>query len=79
MNPINATQAYAGRTEAAYSRWAPVYDLIFDLPFHPGRAAAARAARMEGRRPTPPVPAARSWLSASAPGSNCRCSPAMCW
>jgi phosphatidylethanolamine/phosphatidyl-N-methylethanolamine N-methyltransferase len=45
MNPINATQAYAGRTaEAAYSRWAPVYDLIFDLPFHPGRAAAARAA-----------------------------------
>ena len=45
MNPINATQAYAGHTaEAAYSRWAPVYDLIFDLPFHPGRAAAARAA-----------------------------------
>jgi len=45
MNPINATHAYAGRhAEAAYSRWAPVYDLIFDLPFHPGRAAAARAA-----------------------------------
>jgi phosphatidylethanolamine/phosphatidyl-N-methylethanolamine N-methyltransferase len=45
MNPINATQSYAGRAaEAAYSRWAPVYDLIFDLPFHPGRAAAARAA-----------------------------------
>ena len=45
MNPINATQAYAGHTaEAAYSRWAPVYDLIFDLPFHPGRLAAARAA-----------------------------------
>ena len=32
------------RTEAAYSRWAPVYDLIFDLPFHPGRLAASRAA-----------------------------------
>ena len=32
------------QTDAAYSRWAPVYDLIFDLPFHPGRAAAARAA-----------------------------------
>ena len=48
MNPINATQAYAGRTEAAYSRWAPVYDLIFDLPFHPGRAAAARAAAAAG-------------------------------
>jgi len=45
MNPMNATQAYAGHNaEAAYSRWAPVYDLIFDLPFHPGRAAAARAA-----------------------------------
>jgi phosphatidylethanolamine/phosphatidyl-N-methylethanolamine N-methyltransferase len=45
MNPVNATQAHGGHTaEAAYSRWAPVYDLIFDLPFHPGRAAAARAA-----------------------------------
>src|SRR6516165_2639193 len=45
MNPINTTQVYAGRTaEAAYSRWAPIYDLLFDLPFHPGRAAAARAA-----------------------------------
>src|SRR6202161_2723364 len=45
MNPIAATPHYAGHNaEAAYSRWAPVYDLIFDLPFHPGRAAAARAA-----------------------------------
>src|SRR5580698_976025 len=45
MNPIDATQAYAGHSaEAAYSRWAPIYDLLFDLPFHPGRAAAARAA-----------------------------------
>ena len=45
MNPLHATERYAGRqTEAAYSRWAPVYDLIFDLPFHPGRLAAARAA-----------------------------------
>ena len=45
MKPMNATQSYAGRSaEAAYSRWAPVYDLIFDLPFYPGRAAAARAA-----------------------------------
>lgn len=33
-----------GLTEAAYGRWAPIYDLIFDLPFHPGRLAAARAA-----------------------------------
>ena len=45
MNPIHATQRHAGHsTEAAYSRWAPIYDLVFDLPFHPGRAAAARAA-----------------------------------
>src|SRR6202142_3186716 len=45
MNPIDATQTYAGHSaEAAYSRWAPIYALIFDLPFHPGRAAAARAA-----------------------------------
>jgi len=44
LNPI-ASDAYAERhAEAAYSRWAPVYDLIFDLPFHPGRLAAARAA-----------------------------------
>src|SRR5580698_3241535 len=31
-------------TDAAYGRWAPIYDLIFDLPFHPGRLAAAAAA-----------------------------------
>ena len=36
--------AAKGLTEAAYGRWAPVYDLIFDLPFHPGRLAATRAA-----------------------------------
>ncbi len=47
MNPIPATRSLAGHSaEAAYSRWAPVYDLIFDLPFHPGRAAAARAAAL---------------------------------
>ena len=45
MNPSHATESYAGHhAEAAYSRWAPVYDLIFDLPFHGGRLAAARAA-----------------------------------
>jgi phosphatidylethanolamine/phosphatidyl-N-methylethanolamine N-methyltransferase len=45
VNPIHATQRHEEQqTEAAYSRWAPVYDLIFDLPFHPGRLAAARAA-----------------------------------
>jgi phosphatidylethanolamine/phosphatidyl-N-methylethanolamine N-methyltransferase len=30
--------------EGLYGRWAPLYDLIFDLPFRPGRMAAARAA-----------------------------------
>jgi phosphatidylethanolamine/phosphatidyl-N-methylethanolamine N-methyltransferase len=51
LKSVNATQSYAGhQTEAAYGRWAPVYDLIFDLPFHPGRLAAARtAARAAGR------------------------------
>jgi len=31
-------------SQSAYSRWAPIYDLLFDLPFHPGRRAAAAAA-----------------------------------
>ncbi len=31
-------------SDAAYDRWAPVYDLIFNLPFQPGRQAATRAA-----------------------------------
>jgi phosphatidylethanolamine/phosphatidyl-N-methylethanolamine N-methyltransferase len=45
LNPTNATRVYAGHhAEAAYSRWAPVYDLIFDLPFHPGRLASAQTA-----------------------------------
>jgi phosphatidylethanolamine/phosphatidyl-N-methylethanolamine N-methyltransferase len=39
-----AQSAAKGLTEAAYGRWAPIYDLIFDLPFHPGRLAATRAA-----------------------------------
>ena len=45
MNPIEASRGDAAHhAQAAYSRWAPVYDLLFDLPFHPGRLAAARAA-----------------------------------
>jgi len=45
LNPIDATGGYAGHhAQAAYSRWAPIYDLLFDLPFHPGRLAAATAA-----------------------------------
>ena len=43
-SPSQAEPLDQSRTEAAYSRWAPVYDLIFNLPFHPGRTAAARAA-----------------------------------
>ena len=31
-------------SDAAYDRWAPIYDLIFDLPFRAGRLAAAQAA-----------------------------------
>jgi phosphatidylethanolamine/phosphatidyl-N-methylethanolamine N-methyltransferase len=31
-------------SQSAYSRWAPIYDLLFDLPFHPGRLVAAAAA-----------------------------------
>jgi phosphatidylethanolamine/phosphatidyl-N-methylethanolamine N-methyltransferase len=30
-------------SDGLYGRWAPLYDLVFDLPFHPGRSAAARA------------------------------------
>ena len=43
-NPMRAEAAVQRSTEAVYGRWAPIYDLIFDLPFHPGRLAAARAA-----------------------------------
>jgi len=42
--PARAESVARRSTEAIYGRWAPIYDLIFDLPFHPGRAAAARAA-----------------------------------
>jgi phosphatidylethanolamine/phosphatidyl-N-methylethanolamine N-methyltransferase len=31
-------------SDAAYDRWAPVYDLVFNLPFQPGRRAVAQAA-----------------------------------
>ena len=45
MKSIRVAEPYHGsHAEAAYSRWAPVYDLIFDLPFHPGRLASAKAA-----------------------------------
>jgi phosphatidylethanolamine/phosphatidyl-N-methylethanolamine N-methyltransferase len=39
-----SAEALQSETDAAYDRWAPVYDLLFDLPFHAGRQAAARAA-----------------------------------
>ena len=45
MKTMHAAETYEGRhAEAAYGRWAPVYDLIFDLPFHPGRLASAQVA-----------------------------------
>ncbi len=31
-------------SDAAYDRWAPIYDVIFNLPFQPGRRAATEAA-----------------------------------
>ena len=37
-------------SDAAYDRWAPIYDLIFNLPFHPGRLAAARPRRGRAAR-----------------------------
>lgn len=45
-HPGTATRKLVAKpaSQSAYSRWAPVYDLIFDLPFHPGRSAAAAAA-----------------------------------
>ncbi len=37
-------------SDAAYDRWAPIYDLVFNLPFQPGRnAAVAAAARAAGK------------------------------
>ena len=45
MPRSTVASAYAKMgAEAAYSRWAPIYDLLFDLPFRPGRVAAACAA-----------------------------------
>lgn len=41
---IDNVETLQSETDAAYDRWAPIYDLIFDLPFHAGRLAAASAA-----------------------------------
>ena len=35
-------------SDAAYDRWAPIYDLVFNLPFDPSRKAAAKAAARAG-------------------------------
>ena len=44
-NPIARAEGdLRAEAEAVYGRWAPVYDLLFDLPFHAGRLAAAPAA-----------------------------------
>jgi phosphatidylethanolamine/phosphatidyl-N-methylethanolamine N-methyltransferase len=38
-------------SDAAYDRWAPIYDLVFNQPFQPGRRAATEAAaRVAGGR-----------------------------
>ncbi len=38
-------------SDAAYDRWAPIYDLVFNLPFHLGRREATQAAaRVAGGR-----------------------------
>ncbi len=39
-----------GDVEAAYARWAPIYDLTFTLVMRPGRRAAAAAVRRPGGR-----------------------------
>ena len=46
MAKQGAAHPFAARlsSDGLYGRWAPLYDLIFDLPFHPGRWAAAQAA-----------------------------------
>jgi phosphatidylethanolamine/phosphatidyl-N-methylethanolamine N-methyltransferase len=36
-------------SDAAYDRWAPIYDLVFNLPFQPGRKAAVAAATRAAR------------------------------
>lgn len=45
LQPSASAETIGARNPtAAYRCWAPVYDFFFDLPFQPGRAAAARAA-----------------------------------
>lgn len=44
LRPFPTETLDRASADDAYSRWAPIYDLIFDLPFHPGRLAAATAA-----------------------------------
>jgi phosphatidylethanolamine/phosphatidyl-N-methylethanolamine N-methyltransferase len=39
------TKLNSAQVEAAYERWAPVYDIIFDKALEPGRSALAAAAR----------------------------------
>jgi phosphatidylethanolamine/phosphatidyl-N-methylethanolamine N-methyltransferase len=39
------TKLNSAQVEAAYERWAPVYDIVFDKALAPGRSALAAAAR----------------------------------
>lgn len=45
-----ASQLDNADVEAAYARWAPIYDLVFALVMRPGRRAAAAAVRRPGGR-----------------------------
>ncbi len=42
--PRARTADSAALNDAAYGRWAPFYDFLFNAPFNPGRRAAAQAA-----------------------------------
>lgn len=44
-----------GAVEAAYARWAPVYDLVFTAVMKPGRRAAARATDAAARAVGGPI------------------------
>ena len=46
--PGPAAQLDNANVEAAYARWAPIYDLVFTLVMRPGRRAAAAAASRPG-------------------------------
>ena len=50
LPPAHASTIANADVEAAYARWAPVYDMTFALVMRPGRVAAAAAASRPGGR-----------------------------